>query len=338
VVVTQDELARGHLDVGDDVTIARRRAASFGPRPDDPTLGDNVRTFVRRYGWRAYALPVLIVITVAALLTARSGKPVGTHTASGNRPGATPGAPPVASASIALKSDAPGPNSSETVLKAAALPAGGAYTVQGTGAFSIVKGTGKVVGSGPLHRYTIEVENGITGVNVAQFVALVQSTLADPRSWSGHGVSLQRVDSGPVDFRVSLTSAMTVRTLCGYDVPIETSCFAAKSFTTGATVDRVVLNVARWVRGDANYIGDLTAYRQYMINHEDGHALGHMHAHECLADGLAPTMMQQTFGLRSAATGKMCQANPWPYPRGAADAPGAEQPDTSQNNEYGIAD
>jgi hypothetical protein len=49
-------------------------------------------------------------------------------------------------------------------------------------------------------------------------------------------------------------------------------------------------------------------------------------------------MMQQTFGLRSAATGKMCQANPWPYPPGATDAPGAEQPDTPQNDEYGIAD
>ena len=27
------------------------------------------RRFVRRYGWRAYALPVLVVITVAALMT-----------------------------------------------------------------------------------------------------------------------------------------------------------------------------------------------------------------------------------------------------------------------------
>ncbi len=72
-----------------------------------------------------------------------------------------------------------------------------------------------------------------------------------------------------------------------------------------------------------------------MINHEDGHALGHQHAHQCLPGGLAPVMMQQTIGLRSAATGKICQANPWPYPAGAAGAPGAEQPDTAANNEYG---
>ena len=85
-------------------------------------------------------------------------------------------------------------------------------------------------------------------------------------------------------------------------------------------------------------MGDLNAYRIYMINHEDGHALGHQHAHQCLPGGLAPAMMQQTFGLRSAATGQLCEANPWPYPPGAKGAPGAEQPDTAQNDEYGIGD
>jgi hypothetical protein len=49
-------------------------------------------------------------------------------------------------------------------------------------------------------------------------------------------------------------------------------------------------------------------------------------------------MMQQTFGLRSAATHKMCGANPWPFPPGAAGAPGAEQPDTAKNDEYGLSD
>jgi hypothetical protein len=103
-------------------------------------------------------------------------------------------------------------------------------------------------------------------------------------------------------------------------------------------VNRVVFNISRWVRGSAAYVGDLATYRIYMINHEDGHAMGHQHAHQCLPGGLAPVMMQQTFGLRSAATGKICEANPWPYPVGAAGAPGAEQPDTAANNEYGLGD
>jgi hypothetical protein len=99
-----------------------------------------------------------------------------------------------------------------------------------------------------------------------------------------------------------------------------------------------VFNDSRWVRGAATYVGDLHAYRIYMINHEDGHALGHQHAHQCLPGGLAPVMMQQTFGLKSAANGQNCGANPWPYPPGVKGAPGAEQPDTAANNEFNLVD
>jgi hypothetical protein len=193
-----------------------------------------------------------------------------------------------------------------------------------------------VVGSGHLYRYTIDVENGLTGVDLTQYQDLVVRTLSDPRSWAGHGVALRRVDSGPVDFHVSLASAMTTRRLCGYTIHVETSCYAAAG--AASPVNRVVFNVARWIRGAAAYVGDLGAYRIYMINHEDGHALGHMHAHQCLPGGLAPVMMQQTFGLRSTTTGQLCQANPWPYPPGVNGAPGAEQPDTPANDEYGRGD
>jgi hypothetical protein len=146
---------------------------------------------------------------------------------------------------------------------------------------------------------------------------------------------LQRVDSGAVNFHVDLTSTMTVRKFCGYSIPVETSCYAEAGSVAGLSVNRVALNDARWVRGDAAYIGDLTAYRQEMINHEDGHAIGHMHAHQCLADGLAPAMMQQTIGLKTPS-GQICAANPWPYPPGATDAPGGEGADTPKNNEYNL--
>lgn len=321
-------------DPYDDVTIVRRKAASFGARPDDPTMRDAVREFVRKYGWRAYALPILIVITIAALFTtARTAAPARQATR-----GVTPTAVQTNGGNVALKSDTPGPNAQDTVLQAAALPAGADYTQSGAGTFRTLPGTGKVVGAGPLHRYTIDVENGVTGIDLTQFASLVQSTLSDPRSWSGHGVSLQRVDRGPADFHVTLTSSMTVRKLCGYDIPVETSCFAETDPATSKTIDRVVLNDARWVRGAAAYVGDVNTYRVYMINHEDGHALGHMHAHQCLPGGLAPVMMQQTFGLRSAVTQKMCGANPWPFPPGAKGTPGAEQVDTPQNDEYGLSD
>jgi hypothetical protein len=316
------------------VHAVRRRAASFGARPDDPGFLDMLREFVRRHGWRAYALPVLLAITVVALMTSVD-QGVPRHASAGpvQPPVVTP---PLATGNIDLKSDTPGANSENAVLSAAALPSGGSYTITGEGTFRVLPGSSAVVGTGPLHRYTIDVENGVTGIDLTQFAALVQQTLADPRSWSGHGVSLQRVDHGPADFHVTLTSVMTVRALCGYTIPIETSCFTASDPSSGKQINRVVIDDARWVRGDANYIGDLTAYRQYMINHEDGHAIGHQHAHDCLADGLAPAMMQQTIGLRSAVSGKLCEANPWPYPTGARDAPGAEAADTAQNSEFDL--
>lgn len=318
--------------VDDDVAIARRGAPTFGVRPDDPTVLQSLRGFARRYGWRAYALPVLVVLTVLALMTTEgASKPSGSSgpaAGAGSQPG-----PPTASGDIPLKSDQAGPGAPKTALSAAALPPGAAYTKTGTGTFRVLPGNGPVVGSGQLRKYTVEVENGVSGVDLTKYAAQVQTVLSDPRSWAGHAsVALQRIDAGAPDFHVTLTASMTVRTLCGYDIPVETSCFAP-SGTAGSDVNRVVINVARWVRGDSAYVGDLNAYRIYLVNHENGHALGHQHAHQCLPGGLAPVMMQQTFGLRSAATHKMCEANPWPYPKGAAGVPGAEQPDTPANSE-----
>jgi hypothetical protein len=324
--------------VGDRAETAGRGVASFGG--GSPGIGESVREFVRRYGWRAYALPVLLVVTLVALLTVRNSptaKPDANaagndHNAAGAGSGSSA---PVAPQTIPLKSDSSKGTVYDRALKVGELPRGGPYTKAGDGTFRVLKGRTKIVGkTGRLFRYDIEVENGITGVDTAAYATLVDKTLDDPRSWSGHGVRLERVSSGAIDFHVTLTSAMTVRKYCGYDVPVETSCYAAAGSTAGLTVNRVVLNVARWVRGASPYVGDLAAYRVYMINHEDGHAMGHEHAHQCLPGGLAPVMMQQTYGLKSAVTGQNCGANPWPYPPGVKGAPGAEQPDTTRNSEY----
>jgi hypothetical protein len=335
-VLTSERDEHAHHDGHDDVAFARRSAPSFGGRPEDPSFRESLREFARRYGWRAYALPVLAVITVLALMTTGGGGPAPTSHSAGGGPSQTQPAPPTASGRIPLKSDQPGSGSQNKAITAAALPPGPSYTLSGTGSFRVLAGTGPVVGTGTVHRYTVDVENGVVGIDLTQYAKLVQQTLSDHRSWAGHaGVALQRVDSGPVDFHVTLTSSYTVRNLCGYDLPIETSCFVPAG-TANSDVNRVVMNDARWVRGDAAYVGDLNEYRVYMINHEDGHALGHQHAHQCLPGGLAPVMMQQTIGLKSAVTGQMCSANPWPYPPGVRGAPGAEAADTAQNSEYGL--
>jgi hypothetical protein len=300
------------------------------------TLGDSIRGFVDRYGWRAYALPVLAVVTVAALMT--TSRPTHTaaaptkrgHPAGGSHAPIAGGVPPTVSGSAPLKTDQAGINAENQTLASDALPGGPAYTQKGDGTYRMLAGHGPVVGSGTVHHYTVDVENGVAGVDLTAFSHLVDTALDDSHSWAGNhsGVALQRVDSsytGAVDFHVTLTSALTVRALCGFEQQIETSCWAPDHDS------RVVLNVARWVRGTPAYIADLPAYHLYMINHETGHALGHRHSHACLADGAAPVMMQQTIGLKSV-TGQLCEANPWPYPPGAKDAPGAESADTPQNS------
>ncbi len=220
---------------------------------------------------------------------------------------------PDAPSSTSVKVD---PGSNAEALPGDALPPGPAYTQRGNGTFHIVKGTSPKVGRGQLITYAIEVEDGISDVNVSQFASTVASTLADARSWTAAGtVALQRVDTANADVRVALTSSMTIRDICGYDQKIETSC---RDEWKG--VNLVALNVARWVRGDVQFGQDLATYRLYMINHEFGHSLGHNHSFTCLPNGMAPVMMQQTITLteNQGKGKKICQPNSWPYPPGVA--------------------
>lgn len=303
-----------------------------GRAPDDlvsdrPVRRSRWQDFAGRYGWRAYALPVLSLVTVLAVVNmalhrgdsqpqaagstpASSGAPVST-VSTGTSSAPAPSTRPVASSSPRKASSPP------VVLRSWQLPPGPAYSVSASGTFATVPGSSPVLGKGQLFKFTIDVENGVSGVDSKSFAAGVMAALSDRRSWIASGaVALQRVDSGPVDFRISLAAPMTVRQICGYSLKIETSCYAG-------SVGRVMLNVSRWVRGAQAYSGDLANYHRYAVNHEVGHALGHNHAHECLANGIAPVMMQQTIGLKAA--GRTCRPNPWPFPDGISDAPGAEQ-------------
>jgi hypothetical protein len=344
-VAHRDDVAQVRRD---DVAHARRDdvAHARGGRGQLPPHRPNaVQRFTQRYGWRAYALPILAVLTVLALLNLGGGggdKTAGQQnpSAAGNQHPNNGGnndhvvSPPVASGDNSIKVDQPGANSLQQVVASAALPQGGQFTTTGSGTFHVVAGTSAPVGSGQLYTYAVDVENGISGVDEKQFADEVQSVLSAKQSWAGHGdVTFKRVDTPGANFRVSLASVQTDHTLCGYAIPVETSCYVTQG-DNNADTNRVVLNVARWARGSMAYVGDLDSYRIYMINHEVGHAIGHQHAHACLPGGQAPVMMQQTIGLKSATTGQLCTANPWPYPAGVAGTPGAEQPDTAANSEY----
>jgi hypothetical protein len=147
-------------------------------------------------------------------------------------------------------------------------------------------------------RYRVVVETDIAGLTANDFARQVTATLDDPRGWR---VPMRRVGPGqPYDFTIYLATPATRDVLCGSGPDGYTSCRYG---------DRVVLNVARWVKSIPGY--DLSTYRQYMVEHEVGHRLGHGHE-RCPGRGRpAPVMQQQTLGLHG------CTPNPWPYLDGA---------------------
>ncbi|GHG47291.1 MULTISPECIES: DUF3152 domain-containing protein [Amycolatopsis] len=210
----------------------------------------------------------------------------------------------------------------EPAPEPAALPEGVPVTETGEGTWHVVPGGGHDIGSGDkVLTYTVEIEDG---VELPSFDYDVDTILADPRGWTSLGaVTFRRVTGPDPDVRISLTSPGTARRpdLCGFSIPFDSSCRLSRD-------RRIVVNLARWLRGAHSYDGDLTGYRAYAINHEMGHALGLGHV-GCPAPGApAPVMMQQTFGLSNTylanlnrgepgAAGKVrpdgavCRPNPW---------------------------
>jgi hypothetical protein len=168
---------------------------------------------------------------------------------------------------------------------------------QASGRFDAARGTVGPTGKGPLVTYTVEVERGLP-LQRRAVTRAVDSVLSSSRGWAATGIaSPQRVESHP-DFRIRLASPRTTDQLCS---PLDTG--GRLSCRNG---DLVVLNAWRWVNGARTYANDLRGYRQYMINHEVGHALGNPHA-SCRQRGApASVMVQQTKSLDG------CMPNPWP--------------------------
>jgi hypothetical protein len=291
------------------------------------------------FGWRAYLVPILLVVTVLVVFDTTRGSGANDEAASSGGDGGQAGN--AAEKPDPMATEVPA-EPIELDIPTAKLPEGGDYSQSGEGTWHVVplgEGDGKRVGdSEQLLTYTVEVEDGIDPASYTgddSFASAVESTLSDKRSWTGTGeVSFKRVDDRhpDPDFRVSLTSPDTSGQLCGTAIGYESSC----RLSTPDGGSRVVINLARWVRGALAFNGDLGSYRQYVINHEVGHALGHGHV-GCQEDGaLAPVMMQQTFGVANdyvamlnddhggdvgkvPADGKVCRPNPWPNPQANSD-------------------
>lgn len=287
--------------------------------------------FVSTYGWRAYALPILAVVTCVVLYQTVAG--TGTSAVPVNAEGPVQGPPTIDAPSTAIIGAPPkGLTEFDANLPTGILPGGGPFTQAGAKTWHIVPGTSPKVGQGTekTFTYTVEVEDGLDTASFGGdegFARMVSETLANPKSWTHNAqFAFLRVDNdseGPPDFRVSLTSPLTIREGCGYDIPLEASCYNPAYLGDQA---RVFINEARWVRGATSFQGDIGSYRQYVVNHEVGHAIGYRQHEPCPENGaLAPIMMQQTFSTSNndgarfdpesvKADNLTCRFNPWPYP------------------------
>jgi Protein of unknown function (DUF3152) len=161
-----------------------------------------------------------------------------------------------------------------------------------TGDIDVVPTAGDVPGGA--YRIRIEIEHGLA-IDGGCFAGEVLGILNDPRSW---GATFAAVDGDTYDLRLVLASPETTNELCA---PADTA-----SIYSCRKGDRVVINLMRWVSGTDDYVGNITTYRQYLINHEVGHFLGRGHVPCPGAGQPAPVMMQQTKGLGE------CLPNGWP--------------------------
>jgi hypothetical protein len=166
----------------------------------------------------------------------------------------------------------------------------------------VVRGTSTVQGRGPVRRFMVEVQRGLD-TDRAAFGRYVERVLFDRRSWTGPGArtALQRVDSGRVNFRVTLASSRMTDRLC---YPLQTN-----GRVSCENRGRAVINFSRWSKGASAWNGNLRGYRRYLLNHEVGHSLGHKHPSCPGARRRAPVMLQQTGGAAP------CRRSSWPLRR-----------------------
>jgi hypothetical protein len=209
-----------------------------------------------------------------------------------------PSAPPAATPTATPPPLPPGLTAADVSagLLSAAVPT--------SGAGEVVVAPGEVTAPGAgakVYLVNVSVEGGLD-VDPVLFANTVMTTLNDPRSWGHDGSVTFARTAGEADINVVLASPDLVDELCA---PLRT----VGTFSCGRS-GRAVINHTRWVLAQPEFGGDLTTYRQYVVNHEVGHLLGHPHVRCPGAGRLAPLMQQQSVQVSP------CLPNAWPFPTG----------------------
>ena len=221
----------------------------------------------------------LVVLTVVVVYQTITGTSVPQVV---DEEGPVQGPPTIGVASTAIVGAPPkGLTEFDANLPTGILPDGGPFTEAGTRTWHVVPGAAPQVGQGTtkVFTYSVEVEDGVDTTSFGGddgFARMVSETLANPKSWT-HSPAVRVhagrrrlrgrarlpgvadvADDGPGGLRLR-HPARSVLLQPGFRGP----------------EPRVFINEARWVRGAVPFQGDIGSYRQYVINHEVGHAIGY---------------------------------------------------------------
>jgi len=260
--------------------------------------------------WRRWWLASLVLVAVVAsgFLAGRGLSSNAATIPSAAVTSATPSTTPSVTPSASPSAVAPAPESKPSLaVDQLSLP--GAVPSHGSGTFAYAATRGQVLGTkGKLHRFHVAVEKG-SNEDVNAFATAVVTTLGDPRSWTGGGnVRLQLVPAAEkADFTVYLATRVTAGKMCqrgGVNIRIN-----GVPYTSCRATGKVIINLDRWRLSAKPYRYakvPLATYRQYVVNHEVGHELGHRHEGCPKAGGPAPVMVQQTLTTRG------CVPYAWP--------------------------
>ena len=138
----------------------------------------------------------------------------------------------------------------------------------------------------------------------------IETNLQDERGWKGLGYSFEAVEEGMADITYFLVPNEWIAKT--YSNSFDGFSVCHRDLTRGTA--NVYFNQKNWNDPPKAFDGSLRNYRDYVIQHETGHALEFPHhdqqknkmCHPMKANEMCHPMYQQTRGTKN-----VCNANPW---------------------------